>query len=173
MIKTSPNQISKHFELDHKIRGSYLVLAITIESIITDIISYYFCQNNDRRIHFVGLIMNQSGITFANKIRILEKILKLHYPKKYEKYTKLMKQLDSVKKFRNLLAHSSASYSQKFLSKKLEDRIVLAYYKDGKRFERIITVKDIERKTSEFGNIIDKLMEILTIVGTDKRPIKE
>jgi len=172
MTKTSPNQISKHFELDYNIRGSYLVQAIAIESIISDIIGHYFCQNNNRFGHFVGIIMNKSGITLASKIKILGKILQYNHPKQYKKYAKLMKQLKNVNEFRNLLAHSSSSYSQKFLSKKLDDRIVLAYYKDGKRVERIITKKDIEEKTTEFADIIDRLIEILSIVNTDKRPTK-
>ena len=166
-----PNQISKHFELDYKIRGSYLVQAITIESILSDIIGHYFCQNQKRFGKFIGLVMNKSGITFASKIKIFGEILKYDYPEIYKKHKKLFDMLEKVRDFRNLLAHSSASYSTKFLSKKHDDRIVLAHYVKGERKENIITIKEIEKKTKEFGYIVQRLIEILAVVDTDKNPV--
>jgi hypothetical protein len=168
--KYLPNKISKIFELDYSIRGSYLVQAITIESLITDIISQYFCQNNKRRGLFFGSVMNR--ITFSDKIRILNQILEHHYPQSYKKYDKLKKQLETVNKLRNLLAHSLSSYSPEFVNK-FDDRIVMSFYKDGKLVKRTITIQDVAKNTRDFESIVDKLYEILTVFKVDTRPVIE
>jgi hypothetical protein len=49
----------------------------------------------------------------------------------------------------------------------------LAFYKNGKRIERVITTKEVAKKNKEFEDIIDGLMLILARIDANQRKSKK
>ena len=60
-----------------KIRAPFLDRAITIEGLLTWIIGYHFCPEEERRILFYSLVINRPAFNLNMKINVFDRILKL------------------------------------------------------------------------------------------------
>jgi hypothetical protein len=155
-------KVAKAMKLDMTIRGAYLAQVIPIEELIKDIISYHFCSDEDRRKEFIFLILNGSrDYTFASGIEILEKLLEIHYHDLSERYPKLANDLDKIRRFHNVLAHSMLDTSDEFLAKNYTDRIrLLSYGERGQTNSRDITRSEIDERLEDSVAIHFALVDI-------------
>jgi hypothetical protein len=155
-------KVAKVMKLDTIIRGAYITQVIPIEGLVKDIISYHFCSDEDRRKEFVSLILNGSrDYTFASGIEILEKLLDIHYQDLTKRYPKLLNDLDKIRRFRNLLAHSMLDTSDEFLAKDYTDRIRLLLYSErGQTNSRDITRGEIDERLEDCITVHFALVDI-------------
>jgi len=153
-------QLNINFKLDNKIRAPFLLQAIGIDVLISEIISHHFISEEDNRKLFISLIMGPGYLSFASKIKILKELLKLRYPNLEEKYPKLINKLEKVRNFRNKIVHSMLHNPDEYLKKKYTDRIELGYYKNGEKKYQIITLADMDKKLVACSQIVYKLQDI-------------
>ena len=107
------SQMKFSLEFDEKTRGPYLFQAIWIDTLLNQIISYYFCTTDlKKQGMLIGLVLNE--ISFNSKIKYFLKILEL-YPKMMVKYPKIETKLDNIRDFRNKIAHSKLDDESKLL----------------------------------------------------------
>lgn len=151
-------QLNRVFNLSKEIRGSFLDQAIPIEMLIDDIISHHFCPEEARRIFFFSITTPE--ISFSNKIKILETILKNSYPDLIEKHSELFREIRKVKDFRNRIAHSILDTTDAFLKKKYGDRIRLEFYKKGEKKHLVIKLDDMRRRLVACSNVVLSLKHI-------------
>jgi len=144
-------QLAKLNQFDITIRGSYLSTVISIEQLISDIISYHFCPNEDKRKQFVSLILNNNrNLVFSYSIDILERILILHYADLIQQYPNLINELRKIRNYLNWLAHSILDTSEEFLAKDLTDTIRLISYGDnGETNYRELTRTEIDERLED------------------------
>jgi len=142
-------------ELAAKMRGPFLDMVIGVDRWIAFIISQHFCPEEEKRKLFLSLITNGTTISFAASINVLEKLLKLCYPDLYDEH--LFKKLETLRRFRNTIAHSRLDVSKEFLAKGYTDRIRLVVYRDGKQKHQTITDGDILERATACVEIIDAL----------------
>jgi hypothetical protein len=168
MKKLSPNQLSeslkKQYELNDKIRGSYLARVTLIEGVISDIISQHFCTEKDKRELLLHLILGSSSFSFKNRIDALGHLMKLKYPILINEYPDLIKKLNTVRKFRNKISHSMLDTQIEFLEKNHEDRIKLDYFQSGTKKSIVITEKEWRRRIIETEGILFDLNNIQEMI---------
>ena len=158
-------KMPKLMALDVKIRGEFLVQAILVEQFITDIITLHFGDNERQRALMTAVILNGADVTFAKKIKILEKLLELEHPNVLKEYPELFEQLGKVRDFRNKLAHAAPFYPDKLLSGPRNDMIALSFFKGGRRVHQNITRSEMKSRTRDNWRIIGQLVGIYNSLG--------
>jgi hypothetical protein len=157
------------YQKDNVLRGAYLVQTIGIEGIIGDIIALSLCPNEDSRSLFTSLILNYREFTFEGKYQILKRLMELKYPTIVNKHKDIFRQINTVKEFRNKLAHWMLDTSDQFLAKNYTDRIQLEHYDSkGHRGTIEITDTDIREKLKNCSGLLIKLMEIRSEITQSK-----
>ncbi|MCV0372402.1 MAG: hypothetical protein K5793_02480 [Nitrosarchaeum sp.] len=153
-------KIQFYHDLDVKSRGSFLIQANWIESDIDGILALAFCGNNKSNLDLIRSTLLKR-LTFDAKIDSLNKIIKLRYKGMGEKDVKtkplfdnLANNLETIRKFRNKLAHSSLSLTDDFITKDPKDRIPIRTYDDGKEKYLEIMKKEIEDKLAVTTEIL-------------------
>lgn len=163
-IDNELDQIKKYEELAAKIRATFLEQAISIDSIISDIISTHFCYEEEKRAQLFSLISNY--ITFSIKIKILNELLKFCYPDIIKKLPKIRTELNEIRKFRNRIVHSQLDSFFALTKKQSQDGIRVIYYENGEKKYWEITKTDINiklRKSSIVGQMLcDVKREIIS-----------
>lgn len=163
MEKVSPDvaaELDKIFELDKSIRGPFLIQAIAVDEIVSDIISQYFCPDVEKRHLFFSLIINGGDLAFSDKINIFDKMLQLVYPDLANQHDGIKDRLDKIRKFRNRLAHAMPDTSEEYLLKKYQDRIRLVYFEDGARKQQELFINDTNKRLGECTKVIEELTQI-------------
>ena len=159
------SQMKFPIEFDEKTRGQYLFQAIWIDTLLNQIISYYFSPTDQKKQGMlVGLVLND--ISFNSKIKYFLKILE-SYPEMMKKFPKIETKLENIRDFRNKIAHSKLDTSEEFLSKK-RNHIRLSYYKNGllKHYEISESIR--KEKISEIVNMHFDLNTILHHISNGK-----
>ena len=151
-------QLMALVQLATKIRGSFLNMMIDIDRLIAVIISQHFCPEVERRKLFFSLITNGTTISFHASISVLKRLLKLCYPDLYDEH--LFTKLETLRRFRNMIAHSRLDMSKEFLAKGYTDRIRLVVYRDGKERHQIITTGDGLERVVAAKEVFDALTNI-------------
>jgi len=158
-------------ELSGKIRGPLLDQAILIELLVQDTIRSHFCQDTRKWALLDDLILNQ--LSFDRKIWILDKLLKLNYEDLDSDFPMLNRHLESIKNYRNKIAHSLLDTDPEWLlsEKKKTDRIRLKRSKNGKPFDEVLTVEDRDKLLKKWSKIILPLLIVRDEVS--KRSMEE
>jgi hypothetical protein len=160
------NRVSSLIKLDMVIRGSYLGHVIPIEEIVKDIVAHHFCSEERRRLQLISLILHGRDFSFSLAIEILEKIL-TSYPEVQNKYPRIVKELDKIRRFRNDLAHSELDTSEEFLSKNLKETIRLKFYdKEGNTLYREITRGEVDERLNNCLETTRCIVDIRNTVRT-------
>ena len=160
LTKDEVGLIGKYTDRITPLRGQFLTNSAEIESILGDTIAFHFFPDNrTKRDSFTSLMIHESGIQFHVKIRLFIKILKLYHEKLFQKYKDLEEQLEKVKEFRNVLAHSRLNVEPNYI-KKHPDLFRFEHYKDGKREFRIITIEFFRDRLNISGNVWKILLKI-------------
>ena len=152
-----PNLPSKYLKkadfyhnLDIQCRGAFLIQTNWVESDIDGILALIFCGKDKGDLNLIrSTVLKRLG--FDAKISSLNKIIKLRYSdfgNKHENlkqlFDDLVKNLETIKKFRNKLAHSSLSITADFLEKDPKDRIQICLFDDGEEKYLEIMKKEVD-----------------------------
>ena len=97
-------------QLACRIRGEFLNGTAWMDVLLTDIVSHYFCFERERRMLFFTEVA--STMSFRAKTLLLEKVLRYEFPEVLSQYPKLRQRLDSLREFRNILAHNHLDTSE-------------------------------------------------------------
>jgi hypothetical protein len=157
----SPVDAARAHELHQlacRIRGEFLNGTAWMDVLLTDILSHYFCADKQRRMFFFTEVA--AVMSFRSKTSLLEKILKQEFPELVTKYPRLRDRLDSLREFRNVLAHNHLDTSDQSLAKRRPDEVVFVKYKLGKISQVRINATDAGRRAKEANQLRRELLEL-------------
>lgn len=155
--------LEKLGERDASIRGRYLIIASSLDSLIRDIISYHFCPpgQDEKRGQFISLILEQHLLKPHIISDVLEKIVTLNYSDQLKKYPALFKDLRDVSDYTLWIASAKldTTHASDFTGQ--EEFIKLSYYdQNGERRHKDVSLEQIEEKISDCSNLHFALEDI-------------
>jgi len=153
-------RLDKLYKRDVKYRGRVLTLSITIEHILSEIISHHFCSNEYQRNLMFSLILTESGLMFKKKILIFKKLMELQYSDLLKKYPELVDSLEDVRDFRNKLAHFMLDTSEETIRKNAKEQINLIYHKNGRKHPITISKDKFFKKWEACNTVIKTLIKV-------------
>jgi hypothetical protein len=164
-------KVQFYHDLDAKWRGRFLIQTNWMESDVDTVISYlFFGKDTEKSNLFRSTILKR--MTLDTKIQTLHQILQIKFPDLATEHEKLNGKLDSIKKFRNKLAHADLTITRKFIEKDPKDRIPIKIFEDGKEKSQEILVKDIEDKlvlTTEIHTSINEIFKAIQVFDSKNK----
>jgi hypothetical protein len=157
----SPEELSSSHRLHdfaNEVRGKFLTGAAWIEMLLSDIIATYFCTNEQRRPLFFSEIAVE--LSLYRKTELLIKLLKQEFPTIVTSHPRLKTQLDGLRTFRNLLAHSHIDTSRSALSTRTQNEVTFIYYRNGKTERQKVTRADAQQRAKEVNQLRSTLIAI-------------
>jgi hypothetical protein len=172
-----------------KKRGEIIAEAISVENNLTDIITWFFYPSKyliDETIYNTSennsLILRSlilGSISFRDKIELLKDIVIIKNPEIMNNYIELtkniFKELDRVRKFRNLLAHSESDLSREFIdssvnlsNKERINTLQVIEYKKGKLIKHIIDKKKYISEMLVMYRVDTRLDQLYSLLNNDK-----
>ena len=137
-------------------RGSVLNEIITLERLMDNYISSYFCDTEEKRKELMALIMCTERITFDSKRQVFETIMQRRHPEVYSKNKKTLNYLSNIMQERNKLAHYMLMYSEDAANGLDNKEFTLV------RFKNVVTHEVFgEPRITELINKVHKCMEII------------
>ena len=155
--------LEKLNDRDALIRGKYLIVVSSLDSLIRDIISYHFCSPDQdyKRVQFISLILGQHLQKSQIISDILENILTMNYPDQLDKYPDLFKELRGIFDYTLWLSNAVLDTSHVSDYAKQEDVVKLTYYDHkGNRRHTDISQEHIEERISDCSNLHFALEDI-------------
>jgi len=146
-------------EIDCNIRGGFLIQTINIEWLIADILTAHFTSFKDKHNQLFSYVI-QPEIWLKKKIELFNKILDKYYPEVLKKYPDLIRNLNAIKKFRNMIAHANLDTSEDFFKKNYTDRIQYSYYQDGELKKQMIKIDEFNKKLMMCSKVFKQLLHI-------------
>lgn len=164
-------------------RGGIVDSAIRAENILTDILAWCLYpvagnvfdetgnQLDENGIIVKSLILNK--IDFRNKINLLQDLVSMKFPDEFNQNRQLMsdivKLLNKVREFRNLLAHSPSDDSEEALELDIADEhsFRIIRYRKGKAHKYVVSGSIIERELSNIHKSFYKLLQLWAILKHD------
>lgn len=173
LYKTEQYSLSK--------RGEIINLTTKIENTLTDIFACIFCPENfssdvkankslnKERIELKSLLLNK--INFRYKIESLKDILLVKKPDILESnkafIKTLLKELDKVREFRNIIAHSELNILSSEFIRELNrnkdvkiDKFQIIEYKKGKAILHLINEASINTEINTMQGVLFKLQKL-------------
>jgi hypothetical protein len=98
-------RLEKLFDYDRVIRSHAIYEATAIEGMVETLIAIHFCPNKQKHLSFVSLLFGRGEVPFSKKIDILQHLLQTDYPDILKTVPELINELNSLRRFRNKLAH--------------------------------------------------------------------
>ncbi len=167
-------------------RGFVIGLSTQIENMLTDIIAWCFYPSRYYQQTLIEDLLDSNGfalkslilnkINFRDKIEMFRDILLVKNSRIIKTDDKLIKlivnELDNVRKFRNLLAHSELSYpsdltdSEKSPEEKKET-IYFTEFKKGKAVKHIINERTYINETNTMSRVISRFWQLFSLMNDD------
>jgi len=164
-------KLTKYFKFDNEHRGSFLVSATQGESYLEDVIASHFeSKNKEKRSLLISLVISQ--LSFNAKIRIVTHLIQTYYPKIQKEFPNLENQLESVRNFRNKMAHYSIDSRTERVMKYAGQKLSLVFHKNGKIHYQVIDKKSFEEKITLAQNVTADLAEIDEIIENKQKSKK-
>jgi len=174
-------------------RGKIIDFNITIENTLTDIITWCFYPSKYSSGEYISDLLDKDGlvlkslllrkIEFREKIKILKDVIIAKKPHIAESYKALIstivEELNQVREFRNLLAHSESDISSKFLSSLKHtngepiDKLQLIEYKKGKVIKHLIDKRKYLSETKIMLRVFHRLWQLFALLNDDSDSAKE
>lgn len=154
--KETTEKLQFYHNLDNNTRGAFLVQANWIESDLDTVLSFIFCGDNEEQRNLLKSTLLKKN-TFDSKSQILMSLIRITRPDLIEKYEGLKGKFDSIRKFRNKLAHASLYLDDEFIKKNPKDRILIKIFEDGKEKHPEILVKDVEDRLVQASAVMMEL----------------
>jgi hypothetical protein len=109
--KQEEDIIKRHEELSerytHLTSSQIVQRVVLIEKALENVIaSHYLSPNYDQFLPFRSLIFRDGRIDFADKIKMVKKLLKNEHPLIFEQVSPMFNKLDKARELRNKFAHS-------------------------------------------------------------------
>jgi hypothetical protein len=165
-------------------RGTILSFAADVEDLLTSIIAWCFSPTYQMLDGEIDTLLNKMAIglksivlikiDFVDKIAMLEQCARFSDEDVYLGNCKLIKEivkeLDKIRKFRNLLAHStmdtSDEYAQKLLSKLISDNesFQVKIYKNGVVTKKNISSDELKTEIIRTGTTLHKLLQLWALL---------
>ena len=149
-----------HLEFADDLRGRYLSFTSVLETMLSEIITKYFCNNDQRKGLFFTEIANGQAMSFSIKINILSKIIKKDYRDILLKYPDIIKRLNVIRDFRNKLAHAAVDLSEDALEKDGRFGVGFITFKNGKRHIKHVSLEDSINNYHDIAKVILILREL-------------
>jgi hypothetical protein len=167
-------------------RGKIINLATQVESTLTDILAHIFYPGRytpdiestkllvKQRVELKSLLL--SKIDFRDKIESLNNAILVKKPEALENnrifIKTLVKELNEVRKFRNLIAHSELElFSNEFIRELINDdvsgkinRFPIIRYKKGKATIHLISEEEIDAEIKRMKGVLEKLRILHTLI---------
>jgi hypothetical protein len=156
-------RLEKLKEHDASIRGKYLIGALSLNSLIRDIISYHFCPpgQEEKRGQFISLIVEQHLQESQIISEILEKIVTMNYADQLKKYPNLFKDLQIISDYTLWLSSAVLDTAHEPNLTDQEDLVRLSYYdQKGELRHKDVSLEEIEERISDCYNLHFALEDI-------------
>jgi len=188
---TEIEQMRKIIEASISNRGRVIDIAIDVENTLTDIITWCFYPSHYSPDKGTSEQLDENGVVlksilvrkvyFRDKIEILKDIIMVKKPAIWESNRKLInnlrKELDRVREFRNLLAHSPLDISKEDLlilprgSHKKGNNFQVLEYKKGKVIKHSITTKRIQTERFRMAGVSFTLYQLFSLLNDDLKNV--
>jgi len=156
-------KLSIYFKFDNEYRGTFLASATQGESFLVDAIAEHFESNNkEKRSVLISLILSQ--LSFNKKIRIFSHLLHSNYSEILKAFPTIEKELESVREFRNKMAHYAIDSKTEPVMKYAGEKLSLEYHRNGKLHHEIISKETFEEKISLSRRVTASLAEIQEMI---------
>jgi len=154
-------------EVVRQLRGRLLNSLAVIDVDVSRLPAAYFCQNDQRRdLAFSDVFMTPLRLEY--KARLLERIVSKDYGWFLEdRRGSLFRDLETVRKLRNTLAHATVDVSDEALAKDPKEELGFVYYRNGRREVKHVTpliLRDLDVKVSM---IVTRLIELGRVLGVN------
>jgi hypothetical protein len=183
------NRVSAATEAIANKRGEAIDIAIEVENNLTDIISWCFCPSKHSGYEIPASTIDESGITlkslllsridFRDKIEIFKDVILAKQPQVFKnnkaQINTIVKELDKVRKFRNLLAHSESdllSLSDDTGSI-IVDEFQVVEYRKGQVIRHSISKDKYESEIKTMLGLVLKLWILFGLFGDDSDVVKK
>ncbi len=134
------------FEHDRVIRSHAIYEATAIEGLIESIVAWHFCPDADKHLSFIALMFVTAEVPFSQKIEILLKVLKNSYADIVMDIPGLENKLNSLRKFRNKLAHSELVLDDKKIDARKLGISLRSVGRKGKLVEEFISAEQCDER---------------------------
>jgi len=180
MAKDELDSLDNYHYTDRFRRGEVIALSSQIENMLTDIIAWCFSPSNYYEQMLIEDLLDANGfalkslllnkVDFRDKIEIFRDILLVKYSRIIRTDDKLIKliikELDNVRKFRNLLAHSELSYPRGSIEE-IKDTIYITEFKKGKAVRHVINEEKYLIETNTMSRVISRLWQLFSLMNDD------
>lgn len=172
-------------------RGGIIESTTWLENTLTDIIAWccypttgdFLNKDINDQLDKNGIILKSLilvKLEFHEKIMILEKIIRLKDEGVWKKDRKLIKEivkeLNKVREFRNVLAHSPCNTSKEFYDSAEKEKAVGSFssfyiieYKNGEAKEHMITHSKIKTEVMRMDRVWYKLLQLWALLRKDTK----
>ena len=166
-VKITPKELNEYvlnFETnENEFRGKVLSWSMSVEQLIGEVITKHFVSESNN-LKFSSIVLPH--IFFEKKITILQSILDLkEYVEIKKEYNKIIGNLNSIKDYRNKLAHWHSDLFENIVNSKYGKKdIIILSYKKGNVISKKITegqqksiIKLIRKSISDLRGISMKI----------------
>ena len=186
MAKDELDSLDYYFDTAVYRRGFVIGLSAQIENMLTDIIAWCFYPSRYYQQTLIEDLLDSNGLTlktlvlnkinFRDKIEMFRDILLVKNSRIIKTDDKLIKlivnELDEVRKFRNLLAHSELSYPKDFIDPEespdeKKGTIYFTDFKKGKVVRHIINEGKYIMETNTMSRVISRLWQLFSLMNDD------
>lgn len=164
-------QLIKQNELEKIFRAEFIIKAIKIESLITDLITQHFIgftnRNKATEFHFC-LFSDTNILSFSNKREILRRIILVNNYLPDKELSKLAKSLEDIGTLRNKMAHRESNPIMLWEQEEAESSSFYEYvFKDKKIVKNIITISKqyFEKETNKYEETFNILVKLYDKMG--------
>lgn len=130
---------------ENEIIGDVISYVITVEKLINNFLSEYFCDNENKREQLKTMVLFHERITYDFKKELFSNIIKNQYPSVLISYPDFIKKISTLPEHRNRFAHLDIIRGL--------DRVMLVNMKkvvwDGSNLEK--EIKDVTGDMIIFG----------------------
>jgi hypothetical protein len=148
------------YEMATQIRGPILDHAISIDLLITEFLTLYFCPKDDRRRLPQSEVFSGAS-SFSKNINLLKIVLEQSFPSFKAQNPHLIAQLNEFREFRNLLAHGFLDTTPEWMGEEHTDRIQLVGLKKGKAKTVVVTFADRDKMLGKSTAVLLQLAKLL------------
>jgi hypothetical protein len=133
---------------------------------VGNILAEYFAPETNRRMLLLSEVFSAATSGFNKNIVLLGKVIAFEFPSFAARYPNLQKNLDSIREFRNVLAHGLLDTTPDWMAKKYTDRIRIINFKRGKSVTREITIEEREKMLKKCSEVLFCLVELSQLVNS-------
>ena len=158
-------QAQRLHEVVRQIRGRLLNSVAVIDVDVSRLLAAYFCYDDKRRDLALSEVFVRP-LQLRHKVGLLKKVLEKDFSWYLEKNSQAMfKDLETLMKFRNRLAHSTVDVSDEALGKDPKEEVGFVFYSDGQRHVQKVTPQIVDDLQVKANMTHSRMIELGKILG--------